>query len=83
MKPAGFLCNIDSLGRIVIPAPVRKAYDLEKGDAIELFSDEDGIILKKYNPACIFCGGMDSISNFKGKVICESCIKKLSQIAGE
>ncbi|MGN1113302.1 MAG: AbrB/MazE/SpoVT family DNA-binding domain-containing protein [Acutalibacteraceae bacterium] len=83
MKPAGFLCNIDNLGRIVIPAPVRKTYDLNKGDAVEIFTDENGIMMKKYNPSCIFCGGVENISSYKGKNICESCIKKLSNLVEE
>ena len=83
MKPAGFLCNIDNLGRIVIPAPVRKTYDLNKGDAVEIFTDENGIMMKKYNPSCIFCGGVENISSQKGKNICENCIKKLSNLVDE
>lgn len=77
MKPAGFLCNIDNLGRIVIPAPIRKTYDLNKGDAVEIFTDESGIMLKKYNPSCIFCGSMDRILSYKGKIVCEECAKKI------
>ena len=83
MKPAGFLCNIDNLGRIVIPAPVRKTYDLNKGDAVKIFTDENGIMMKKYNPSCIFCGGVENISSYKGKNICENCIKKLSNLVDE
>ena len=83
MKPAGFLCNIGNLGRIVIPAPVRKTYDLNKGDAVEIFTDENGIMMKKYNPSCIFCGSVENTSSFKGKIICESCIKKLSNLVDE
>lgn len=80
MKPAGFLCNIDNLGRIVIPAPIRKTYDLNKGDAVEIFIDDNGIILKKYNPSCVFCGGMENTLSYKGKIVCEDCIKKISSI---
>ena len=79
MKPAGCLCKIDTLGRIVIPANVRKKYELSSGDSIEIFTQEDGIVLKKYNPACIFCGGMEEITNFNGKVICKKCVKRLAE----
>lgn len=81
MKPAGFLCNIDNLGRIVIPAPVRKTYELEKGDTIELITTDNGIMMKKYNPSCVFCGGMEDITSFKGKNVCEKCMKKLAALA--
>lgn len=46
MKPAGFLCNIDNLGRILIPAPIRKTFEINGGDTFEVFTDEDGIMLK-------------------------------------
>ena len=51
MKPAGFLCKIDKLGRIVVPKPLRTKYDLNIDDTIELFTDNDSIILKKYRAA--------------------------------
>lgn len=63
MKPAGFLCNIDNLGRILIPAPIRKTFEINGGDTFEVFTDEDGIMLKKYSPVCIFCGSADNIKD--------------------
>ncbi len=80
MKPAGCLCKVDNLGRIVIPANMRKKYELSSGSAIEIFTAEDGIMLKKYNPACIFCGNMENITSYKGKVVCEHCIRSLTEL---
>lgn len=77
MKAAGFLCNIDNLGRIVIPAPLRKAYNFEKGEAIELFTDDQGIIMHKYQPSCIFCGNVEDITVFKGEKICSHCLEEI------
>lgn len=79
MKPAGFLCNIDNLGRIVIPAPLRKSYGLDKGCAIELFTDSEGIMMRKYNPSCIFCGSVDHITTYRGKIVCEDCRREISR----
>lgn len=80
MKPAGFLCKIDKLGRIVVPKPLRTKYDLNIDDTIELFTDDDSIILKKYRASCIFCGSDEDLVPYQGKTVCKSCIAKLSQI---
>ena len=72
MKPAGFLCKIDKLGRIVIPKPLRAKYDLHTDDSIELFTEPDAI--------SIFCGNSDDLSEFEGKPICADCLEKLKSI---
>lgn len=77
MKPAGFLCKIDKLGRIVIPKPLRAKYDLHTEDTIELFTESDAIIMKKYAMSCIFCSNSDDLTDFMGKPICRACLDKL------
>lgn len=79
MKPAGALCNVDNLGRIVIPKHLRQAYDLDKGTTIELFRDDNGIMLKKYRPSCIFCGNIEDVSEYKGVKVCKECIEELTK----
>ncbi len=78
MKPSGDLCKLDHLGRIVIPVKVRRAFDLKDRDALELFIDEDRIILKKYIPTCVFCGTADELIDYKGKKICPGCVSELT-----
>ena len=78
MKPAGFLCKIDKLGRIVVPKPLRTQFGLNIDDTIELFTDENAIILKKYRESCIFCGSDEELVSFGGKSVCRRCIEKLS-----
>lgn len=77
--PLGQVCNIDNLGRIVIPALMRKAYKLEKNDEIELIMDDDGILLRKYQPGCIFCGTIRDVAMFKGRLICKDCIEEMKK----
>lgn len=77
MKPAGFLCRIDKLGRIVIPKPLRNKYDIHTDDTIELFTEADAIVLKKYAVSCVFCGESENLSEFRGKPVCESCLAAL------
>lgn len=50
MKTTGVIRKIDELGRIVIPKEIRKTMRLNNGESIEIFTEEDSIILKKYSP---------------------------------
>ncbi|MFW6230384.1 MAG: AbrB/MazE/SpoVT family DNA-binding domain-containing protein, partial [Halanaerobium sp.] len=60
-----------------IPIELRKTMNIDKKDPMEIFVEEDRIILKKYEPACIFCGSAKKTSDFEGKIICQSCIDKM------
>ena len=71
--------RIDELGRIVLPIEIRKNLNLGSRDAVEIFVNEDTIVLKKYEPACIFCGSMDNASLFRGKIICDKCLSELKK----
>lgn len=73
MKPAGFLCKIDKLGRIVIPKPLRQKYDIHVDDTLELFTEDDAIVVKKYAMSCIFCGSDEELSTHMGKPVCRAC----------
>lgn len=79
MKSTGIVRRVDELGRIVIPIELRRTLDIEIKDALEIYVDKDQIILKKYEPACIFCGNARDISNYKGKNICNECLEELSK----
>jgi len=79
MKSTGIVRRVDELGRIVIPIELRRTLDIEIKDALEIYVDRDQIILKKYEPACIFCGNARDISNFRGKNICKECQEALSK----
>lgn len=80
MKSLGMVRRIDELGRIVLPIELRRSLDISAGDGIEMFSDKDCVILKKYAPACIFCAEADGVVDYMGKKVCKSCIKKLSEV---
>ena len=78
MKATGIIRNLDQLGRFVIPKETRKALDLNEGDPIEMFTDGDKIILKKYAPGCHCCGNMENIKEYKGIKICKKCLNELN-----
>lgn len=80
MKATGIVRKVDELGRIVLPIELRRTLDIEIKDSLEIFVDEDCIILKKYTPACIFCGNANNVMRVKTKNICADCIEELKQL---
>ena len=79
MKATGVVRRIDDLGRVVIPKEIRKFLDMTEGvDEFEIYMQDDCIVLKKYEPACIFCESANDVVNFMDKRICRDCIAKLS-----
>lgn len=78
MKAIGVVRNIDHLGRFVIPKEIRKTMNIKEGDPIEVFTEDDRIILKKYAPACIFCGELEGVIQFQKTLICPHCIKAIA-----
>ena len=78
MKSTGIVRKVDSLGRIVLPIELRRVMGIDIKDPIEIFVDEGKIILKKYQPACMFCENANDIITFKDKKICKSCAEELN-----
>ena len=77
MKSTGIVRKVDTLGRIVLPIEIRKILDIKEKDAIEIFIDNDKIVLQKYQPACVFCNSVEDIVYFNNKRICSDCVEKL------
>lgn len=73
MKATGIVRKVDELGRIVLPKELRDTFDINFKDALEIYVDGEQIILKKYQPSCLFCGNADDTIYFKGKLICKNC----------
>ena len=77
MKATGIVRKVDDLGRIVLPVELRRTLNIEVRDSLEIYVDDESIILKKYVPACIICGEMDGLVEYRGKKICSKCISTL------
>lgn len=77
MKSTGIVRKVDELGRVVLPKELRTTLDINIKDPLEIYIDGENIILKKYAPACIFCGNTDGIENHMGKNICAECRAKI------
>ncbi len=73
MKSTGIVRKVDELGRVVIPIELRRTLGIAEKDALEIYVDDERIILKKYKPnmTCVVTGEV-SDDNFKladGKII--------------
>ena len=79
MKSTGIVRKVDELGRIVLPIELRRTLGIEEKDRIEIFVDGESIILRKYQPACIFCDNAKDIIYYKGKNICPDCIRAMNE----
>lgn len=77
MKSTGVVRKLDELGRIVIPIELRRTMDIGLRDTLEIFVEDDKIILKKYHPACIFCNDARDVIRYKDKLICKHCLAQL------
>lgn len=84
MKNSGYVRQVDTLGRLVLPVDLRKSLGIQAGeDSVEIFLDGDNkrVILQKYNPpipTCIFCGSQENVSNFRNQNICKACIDEIT-----
>ena len=81
IKSTGIVRKVDELGRVVIPIELRRTLGIDEKDALEIYVDQERIILKKYEPACVFCGNAEEVSIFKGKNVCRQCTSTMASQA--
>ena len=79
MKSTGIVRKVDELGRIVLPIELRRTLDIAERDELEIYLDDDKVILRKYEPSCIFCGSPRSLVTFHGKNVCMECISSMNE----
>ncbi len=77
MKDSGLIRSMDELGRVVIPIELREKFGIKKKDPIEIFVASSNIILRKFEPNCIFCGKPKELIEFKDKLVCKKCLLKI------
>lgn len=83
MKSTGIVRKVDELGRVVLPIELRRTLGIDERDALEIYVDEEKIILKKYEPACVFCGNASNVQVFRGKNVCQECASAMGVAAAE
>lgn len=82
MKATGIVRKVDELGRIVIPMELRRTLGIGEKDALEIYSDGEKIVLKKYAPGCVFTGNESDLIVFKGKLVSKSAIQEMAAATG-
>ena len=80
MKATGVVRKVDELGRIVVPIEIRNQFNIKEKDPIEIFVDDNSIVLRKFEQSCVFCGKTENLAKYKGKYICKNCSKKISNL---
>ena len=80
MKSTGIVRKVDELGRIVLPIELRRTLDIAERDELEIYLDDDKVILKKYEPSCSFCGSSCGLVTYHGRNVCMECIENMSNI---
>lgn len=79
MKSTGIIRKVDELGRIVIPIELRRVLDIEERDELEIFMENDRIVLQKYEPSCVFCSSALGLVSYRGKNVCQDCIRSMKK----
>jgi len=77
VKSVGIVRKIDELGRIVLPIELRRTLDLKEKDSVEIIAEGESIVLRKYQPNCIFCENSKNLIEYKGKLVCSRCVASL------
>ena len=83
MKSTGIIRKMDELGRVVIPIEIRNQFDIVEKDPIEIYVDGSSIVLKKFEPNCIFCGSTKTLLTYNDKLICKNCSTKIGKLKDE
>jgi AbrB family looped-hinge helix DNA binding protein len=66
--------QIDQLGRIVVPAPIRHLLSISLGDIVDVRVVDDHIEIAKVDPRCVFCGANTELRELHGKYACSRCV---------
>lgn len=78
MKPVGVVRKVDQLGRIVLPKSLRKRYQMNEGDPVEILVQGEYIILERHRPKCVFCTSIHEVSQYKERFICHTCLEEMN-----
>ena len=78
MKSTGIIRKVDDLGRIVLPIELRRMLDIEERDELEIYMENERIILQRYEPSCIFCGSSRDLISYRGRNVCQECIREMT-----
>ena len=76
----GVARKVDQLGRVVLPVEMRKAMRIEVGDLVMMTADGNHIRLEKVEQRCIFCDSGEALRDYEDKLVCASCVERISAL---
>ena len=82
MKNTGIVRQLDMLGRITIPIELRRSLNIGDREALEIYTEDNRIILEKYEPTDIFTGSDKDLIEYHGKLVSKESIQELAKLAG-
>ena len=83
MKSTGIIRRVDELGRVVIPIEIRNQFNIVEKDPIEIYVEGSSIVLKKFEPNCVFCGNTKDLLTYNDKLVCNKCAKIIGNLESE
>ena len=78
MKSICIVRRLDELGRVVIPAAVRRVMNITNHDSLEIFIEGETIVLRKHVLGCIKCGDPNIVTEDKRIKLCQQCLDRLA-----
>jgi len=78
LQPTGMARKVDQLGRVVLPAEMRRTFGINEGDLVDIAVDGTRIVLTKVEERCVFCATVTDLREFSGKLVCSPCVSRLS-----
>ncbi|MGI8427118.1 MAG: AbrB/MazE/SpoVT family DNA-binding domain-containing protein [Actinomycetota bacterium] len=77
MADTGMFRRVDDLGRIVLPAELRKTLGLREGAMLDIFLEDDRIVLTPRHDTCVFCSSRQDLKDFRQRRVCATCATDL------
>jgi transcriptional pleiotropic regulator of transition state genes len=69
--------RIDQLGRVVVPAELRRTLGIREGDLLDISAEDGRLVLRKVAPACAICGRADDLIDMHEKHLCKDCVREI------
>lgn len=80
MKSTGIVRRMDELGRIVLPVELRRTLDIAERDELEIYLDDDKVVLKKCEPSCVFCASLRGLVTYRERNVCMECVQQIKEL---
>lgn len=80
VRTIGTARRIDQLGRVVVPAELRRMLGIRQGDLLDIRVEDGRLVLLKLEPECAFCARVDNLIEMHEKHVCKDCVRELSVV---